>query len=134
MLQALTASVIMVEPVCRTREVPRNSGSVAFAVFPPEVFGAGIYSSTIIYGSVGLTNAVGTLRLLENCVKHGIRKVVFASTGGAMYDCARKLRLSEDTALPSWDSPRGQRLGTNLLGIPLYTLRCWSSSRQKGEA
>jgi len=53
-----TALVIMVESVCRTREVPRNSGSVAFTFFPTEVFGAGIYSSAIIYGSVVLTTAV----------------------------------------------------------------------------
>lgn len=75
-------------------------------------------------------NVLGTLRLLENCVKHGIRKVVFASTGDAMYDCTRKLRLTEDTALPSWGSPGGQRLETNVRGIPLYTLRCWFSSQQ----
>jgi UDP-glucose 4-epimerase len=30
-------------------------------------------------------NVLGTLRLLENCVRHGVRKVVFASTGGAVY-------------------------------------------------
>lgn len=30
-------------------------------------------------------NVLGTLRLLENCVKHDVRKVVFASTGGAIY-------------------------------------------------
>jgi UDP-glucose 4-epimerase len=30
-------------------------------------------------------NILGTIRLLENCVEHGVRKVVFASTGGAIY-------------------------------------------------
>ena len=30
-------------------------------------------------------NVLGTLRLLENCVKYGLEKVVFASTGGAVY-------------------------------------------------
>lgn len=30
-------------------------------------------------------NVVGTIRLLENCVRHGVGKVVFASTGGAIY-------------------------------------------------
>ncbi len=30
-------------------------------------------------------NVLGTLRLLENCVRHGVGKVVFASTGGAIY-------------------------------------------------
>ena len=30
-------------------------------------------------------NVLGTVRLLENCVKHDVGKVVFASTGGAVY-------------------------------------------------
>ncbi|MGB3633183.1 MAG: NAD-dependent epimerase/dehydratase family protein [Rubrobacteraceae bacterium] len=30
-------------------------------------------------------NLVGTVRLLQNCVEYGVRKVVFASTGGAIY-------------------------------------------------
>lgn len=30
-------------------------------------------------------NVVGTLNLFENCVKHGVKKVVFSSTGGAIY-------------------------------------------------
>src|SRR5215204_600328 len=30
-------------------------------------------------------NIIGTLSLLENCVRHGVKKVVFASTGGAIY-------------------------------------------------
>jgi UDP-glucose 4-epimerase len=30
-------------------------------------------------------NIIGTVRLLQNCVEHGVRRVVFASTGGAIY-------------------------------------------------
>ena len=30
-------------------------------------------------------NIIGSLRLLENCVRYKVRKVVFASTGGAIY-------------------------------------------------
>lgn len=30
-------------------------------------------------------NILGTVRLLENCVKHGVSKFIFASTGGAIY-------------------------------------------------
>lgn len=30
-------------------------------------------------------NVIGTVRLLESCVEHGVRRVVFASTGGAVY-------------------------------------------------
>lgn len=30
-------------------------------------------------------NVVGTLNLLENCLRHGVRRVIFSSTGGAIY-------------------------------------------------
>ncbi len=30
-------------------------------------------------------NILGSLNLLQNCVKHGVRKFIFASTGGAIY-------------------------------------------------
>ena len=30
-------------------------------------------------------NVTGTLNLLENCRKHGVKKVIFSSTGGAIY-------------------------------------------------
>src|SRR5664279_6624412 len=31
------------------------------------------------------TNILGTLNLLQNCVKTGVKKFMFASTGGAVY-------------------------------------------------
>ncbi len=31
------------------------------------------------------TNILGTINLLQNCVKHGVKKFMFASTGGAVY-------------------------------------------------
>jgi len=58
-----TASIIMVEPMCRTCEIPKQCGSVARTVFPPEVVGAGIYSSITIHGSRVLINAVNILRI-----------------------------------------------------------------------
>lgn len=30
-------------------------------------------------------NILGTLNLLQNCIRHGVKKVLFASTGGAVY-------------------------------------------------
>jgi len=30
-------------------------------------------------------NIIGTLNILENCLKYGVRKIIFASTGGAVY-------------------------------------------------
>jgi UDP-glucose 4-epimerase len=44
-------------------------------------------------------NIVGTVRLLQNCVEHGVKKVVFASTGGAVYGEQRVLPAPEDHPL-----------------------------------
>src|SRR5215207_3097717 len=44
-------------------------------------------------------NVLGTLRLLENCVKYGTKKVVFASTGGAGYGEQRKFPAPEEHPL-----------------------------------
>lgn len=41
-------------------------------------------------------NVVGTVKLLENCVKHELRKVVFASTGGAVYGEQKEFPAAED--------------------------------------
>ena len=41
-------------------------------------------------------NVLGTINLLEHCVKHGVRKVVFASTGGAVYGEQREFPAKED--------------------------------------
>ena len=56
----ITATVIMVEPVCRTRDILRNCDYVLRAVFPTEILGARIYSSVVFGGSMVLANAVGT--------------------------------------------------------------------------
>ena len=44
-------------------------------------------------------NVLGTLKLLENCVKYDVQKVVFASTGGAIYGEQREFPASEDHPL-----------------------------------
>ena len=41
-------------------------------------------------------NVLGTIRLLQNCVGYGVRKVVFASTGGAVYGEQREFPATED--------------------------------------
>ncbi len=41
-------------------------------------------------------NVLGTLNLLENCIKYKVKKIVFASTGGALYGEADKVPTSED--------------------------------------
>ena len=46
-------------------------------------------------------NILGTVRLLHNCTKHGVRKVVFASTGGAVYGEQREFPAAEDPPVRS---------------------------------
>ena len=41
-------------------------------------------------------NVIGTVRLLEGCVRHGVGKVVFASTGGAIYGEQASFPATED--------------------------------------
>ena len=45
------------------------------------------------------TNIVGTLNILQNCVKHNIKKVLFASTGGAVYGEQEQFPCDEDHPL-----------------------------------
>jgi UDP-glucose 4-epimerase len=42
------------------------------------------------------TNVLGTLSLLQSATRHGVRKFVYASTGGAIYGEARYLPADED--------------------------------------
>jgi len=41
-------------------------------------------------------NVIGTVRLLQNCVRHDVSRVVFASTGGAVYGEQREFPAPED--------------------------------------
>jgi UDP-glucose 4-epimerase len=41
-------------------------------------------------------NVLGTIRLLENCIEQEVRKVVFASTGGAVYGEQREYPATEE--------------------------------------
>lgn len=41
-------------------------------------------------------NVIGTIRLLENCVRYNVGKVIFASTGGAVYGEQREFPAPED--------------------------------------
>jgi UDP-glucose 4-epimerase len=41
-------------------------------------------------------NILGTLELLRSCTRHGVRKFVYASTGGALYGEGRTLPATED--------------------------------------
>jgi len=41
-------------------------------------------------------NVLGTIRLLQNCVEHGVGRVIFASTGGAVYGEQETFPATED--------------------------------------
>lgn len=41
-------------------------------------------------------NVIGTLRLLQSCARYGVGRVVFASTGGAIYGEQRRFPATED--------------------------------------
>jgi UDP-glucose 4-epimerase len=41
-------------------------------------------------------NVLGTVRLLQNCVRYGVEKVIFASTGGAIYGEQKEFPAPED--------------------------------------
>jgi UDP-glucose 4-epimerase len=51
-------------------------------------------------------NILGGLRLLEACARHGVRKFVYASTGGALYGEGRVLPATEDHPINP-ESPYG---------------------------
>jgi len=42
------------------------------------------------------TNVLGGIGLLESCVRHGVKKFIYASTGGALYGEGKQLPATED--------------------------------------
>jgi UDP-glucose 4-epimerase len=42
------------------------------------------------------TNIVAGIRMLDSCVRHGVKKLVYASTGGALYGEGKQLPATED--------------------------------------
>jgi UDP-glucose 4-epimerase len=51
-------------------------------------------------------NILGSIALLQACTRHGVRKIVYASTGGALYGEGRELPATEDHAVNP-ESPYG---------------------------
>lgn len=43
------------------------------------------------------SNVIGTIKLLESCVKHSVQKIIYAGTGGAVYGEPETLPADEDT-------------------------------------
>ena len=52
------------------------------------------------------TNILGGLALLKSCTRHGVRKFIYASTGGALYGEGRSLPATEDHPINP-ESPYG---------------------------
>jgi UDP-glucose 4-epimerase len=52
------------------------------------------------------SNVVGSVNLLQRCVDHGVRKIIYASTGGAIYGDPTELPVPE-TYPPNPASPYG---------------------------
>jgi UDP-glucose 4-epimerase len=52
------------------------------------------------------TNVLGGLSLLQSCTRHGVRKFIYASTGGALYGEGRTLPATEDHPINP-ESPYG---------------------------
>ena len=48
-------------------------------------------------------NVIGSINLLESCKKHGVAKVIYASTGGAVYGEPATLPVPEDHAINPLD-------------------------------
>ena len=44
------------------------------------------------------TNILGTLKIAENCYKHSVKKLIYSSTGGAIYGEPPELPVDESTA------------------------------------
>ena len=73
----------------------------AFASFKPELVDhhaaqIDVRKSVTDAGFDATVNIVGGIRLLEACTRHGVKKFVYASTGGALYGEGRQLPATED--------------------------------------
>ncbi len=65
-----------------------------------------VRKSVVDPGFDARVNILGSLNLLENCVKHNVQKFIFASTGGAVY--GEQETFPADETHPTWPlSPYG---------------------------
>jgi len=53
------------------------------------------------------SNILGSINLLENCVRYGVKKVIFASSGGCVYGEADELPTTEEAPFKAPPSPYG---------------------------
>jgi UDP-glucose 4-epimerase len=94
----------LVDPAARLHEVDLTDAAAVercFAGFRPEVVihhAAQIDVRRSVDDPVfdANTNILGALGLLQACTRHGVRKFVYASTGGALYGEGRQLPATEE--------------------------------------
>jgi UDP-glucose 4-epimerase len=76
-------------------------------------------------------NILGSLNIIDNCVKHKVKKIIFSSTGGAIYSKEAKLPCHEDSEIKP-ESPYGLakfsvenylRIIKNIYGLDYCILR-----------
>ena len=73
------------------------------------------------------TNIIGSLNIIENCIKFGVKKLIFSSSGGAVYNPNSKLPWDEDSEVAP-KSPYGLSKLTiekylNIIDLPYVALR-----------
>lgn len=67
------------------------------------------------------TNVVGSLNIIENCIRTGVKKIIFSSTGGAIYSPEAKLPWDEQS-ITNPQSPYGLAKLTIEKYLQLYQL------------
>lgn len=67
------------------------------------------------------TNIVGSLNIIENCIRTGVKKIIFSSTGGAIYSPDAKLPWDEQSEVNP-QSPYGLAKHTIEKYLELYEL------------
>jgi UDP-glucose 4-epimerase len=65
------------------------------------------------------SNVLGALALLQSCARHGVRKLIYASSGGAIYGEGRDLPAREQHTI-SPESPYGVSKFTVELYLPIW--------------
>lgn len=68
-------------------------------------------------------NVVGSLHLLEQCREHGVKKIIYASSGGAIYGEPQTLPCNEEHSVKPL-SPYGATKAAVEMFLPIYRELC----------
>lgn len=83
--------------ICDAEALERVFAEVKPAAVSHQAAMADVRGSLEAPDAYAMVNVVGTLRLLKAAHRHGVRKIVMASTGGAIYGEGAPLPATEDT-------------------------------------